>query len=130
MQRINKLTTTRARSLRSHMTQAEQKLWYALRNKQLQRHRFRRQHAIGSYIADFACIEARCIIELDGGQHQAQATYDQRRTEFLEAQGWKVLRFWNNDVLVNIEGVLSIINTFLLSQETPSSFQGEGRGGG
>ena len=72
-------------------------------------HRFRRQHPIGQYIADFACIEQKIVIELDGGQHQEQLVYDEQRTVFLRTHGWQVLRFWNNDVLNNFDGVLSVI---------------------
>ena len=97
--RIDELITERARELRSNMTDAERLLWRALRNKQINAHRFRRQHPIGPYIADFACIEAKLVIELDGGQHQTQETYDGQRSEFLRAQGWRELRFWNNEVL-------------------------------
>ena len=105
--RINPLTTTRARSLRTGMTDAERLLWQSLRGKQLNGHRFRRQHPIGPYIADFACIEQKIIVELDGSQHQDQIAYDQQRSTFLHARGWHVLRFWNNDVLNNLNGVLA-----------------------
>jgi adenine-specific DNA-methyltransferase len=91
------------------MTDAEQLLWRSLRSKQLNGHRFRRQHPIAQYIADFACIEQKLVVEIDGGQHQEQVEYDERRTAFLQKQGWQVLRFWNNDVLNNLDGVLSII---------------------
>ena len=91
------------------MTDAERLLWQALRSKQLNGHRFRRQHPIGQYIADFACIEQKIIVELDGGQHQEQLAYDERRTDFLRLHGWQVLRFWNNDVMNNLDGVLSTI---------------------
>ena len=99
----------RARELRQDMTDAEQKLWHHLRNRQLSGHKFRRQHDIDHYIADFACTEALLIVELDGGQHADQADYDERRTQHLQARGYRVLRFWNNDVLTNIEGVLTVI---------------------
>ncbi|HEY4542624.1 MAG TPA: endonuclease domain-containing protein [Noviherbaspirillum sp.] len=109
--RINPQTTKNARTLRSGMTLAEQRLWNALRGKQIENTRFRRQHPIGPYIADFACVEQLLIVELDGGQHQEQIEYDDRRTAFLQQQGWKVLRFWNNDVMSNLDGVLSSIVT-------------------
>lgn len=105
--RIKPQRTSNARSLRSDMTLAEHKLWQAIRGKQLGAYRFRRQHPIGPYIADFACIEKLLVIELDGGQHQDQAPYDERRTAYVESLGWKVLRFWNNDVLNNPGGVLA-----------------------
>lgn len=91
------------------MTDAESLLWQKLRYKQLNGHQFRRQHPIGKFIADFACVESKLVIELDGGQHQEQVAYDAQRTVVLQAQGWRVLRFGNNDVLSHIEGVLSEI---------------------
>jgi very-short-patch-repair endonuclease len=111
--RIKPERTDNARSLRNDMTLAERKLWNALRGKQLEGNRFRRQHPIGPYIADFACLDKSLVIELDGGQHQDQVDYDKRRTSFLQMQGWKVLRFWNNDVLNNLEGVLASIGETL-----------------
>ncbi|MDO8413907.1 MAG: endonuclease domain-containing protein [Gallionellaceae bacterium] len=107
--RIKPITTARARSLRGSMTDAERLLWQALRGKQLNNYRFRRQHPIGQYIADFVCVEQNIVIELDGGQHQEQLAYDEQRTAFLRAQGWQVLRFWNTDILKNIDGVLFTI---------------------
>jgi len=91
------------------MTEVERLLWQALRYKQLNGHRFRRQHPIGRYFADFACIDQKLVIELDGGQHQDQISYDGQRTASIESQGWRVLRFWNNDVLNNLDGVLITI---------------------
>ena len=126
--RIKKQTTENARALRGDMTDAERRLWQAIRGRQLQDSRFRRQHPIGPYITDFACIDKKLVIELDGGQHQDQMLYDEQRTAFLQVQGWQVLRFWNNDVLSNLEGVLtSIVDTLTvppLSQ--PSPCQGTG----
>lgn len=113
--RIKPERTDKARLLRSEMTLAERKLWQALRGKQLEDCRFRRQHPIGPYIADFACLEKSLVIELDGGQHQEQQEYDERRTVFLQFQGWRVLRFWNNDVLSNLEGVLANVVDALTS---------------
>ena len=78
-------------------------------------YRFRRQHPIGKYIADFACIEQKIVIELDGGQHQEQLVYDEQRSAFLRAQGWQVVRFWNNDVLNNLDGVLLVIAERLIA---------------
>jgi very-short-patch-repair endonuclease len=113
--RIDPGLTASARSLRTDMTDAEPMLWQSLRGKQLDNCRFRRQHPIGKYIADFACIEKKLVIELDGGQHQDQVEYDERRTLYLQSQGWQVLRFWNNDVLSNREGVLSSVLEYLTS---------------
>ena len=105
--RIKPERTDNARSLRSDMTLAEQRMWQALRGRQIKGFRFRRQHPIGPYIADFTCLDQSLATELDGGQHQDQVAYDERRTAFLAQQGWRVLRFWNNDVLNNLEGVLA-----------------------
>lgn len=117
--RIKPERAGRARSLRREMTFAEQRMWNALRSKQINHLRFRRQHPIGPYIADFACISAKLIIEIDGGQHQEQAAYDERRTAFLQQQGWRVLRFWSNDVLSNLEGVLAKVANALTATPHP-----------
>ncbi len=106
--RSNPKTRTRAIELRKEPTPAERKLWAAIRNDQLGVN-FRRQHAIGNYIPDFACVEKKLIIELDGSQHLEQEEYDQERTQYLESQGYKVIRFWNNEVLNNIAGVILAI---------------------
>ena len=92
--------------LRREQTEAERTLWSALRSRQL-RFKFRRQHPIPPYVADFACIEARLIVELDGGQHGAGA--DDARDTALAAAGWLVRRYWNSDVASNLEGVLADI---------------------
>jgi very-short-patch-repair endonuclease len=97
-----------AKELRHNLTPTEQKLWAALRNDQLGVN-FRRQHAIGLYIVDFCCLQKKLIIELDGGQHLEQAGYDQERTAFLQSKGYRVLRFWNNDVLNDLSGVMTTI---------------------
>ncbi|AMN40853.1 endonuclease domain-containing protein [Rhodoplanes sp. Z2-YC6860] len=100
------------RRLRRDQTDAERKLWFRLRDRRLNGLKFRRQVTIGHYIADFCCESARLILELDGGQHATQQDRDAERTAALEAQGYLVLRFWNNDVLQNMDGVLeSILNT-------------------
>lgn len=95
----------RARGLRAEATDVERRLWSVLRNRQLGGAEFRRQYPIDRSFADFACAEARLIVGLDGGQHDQQADYDARRTEVLETCGWKVIRFWNNEVIENLDGV-------------------------
>ncbi|HNA90182.1 MAG TPA: endonuclease domain-containing protein [Anaerolineales bacterium] len=114
--RSNSKTRTRAIELRKELTPAERKLWAVIRNDQLGGN-FRRQHAIGIYIPDFVCIEKKLIIELDGSQHLEQEEYDKERTKYLESQGYKVIRFWNNDVVKNIEGVILAIMNALETQE-------------
>jgi len=104
-----KARTHRARELRQTSTEAEQKLWSIVRGRRLAGFKFRRQVPIDRYFADFACVEARLVVELDGSQHQEQADYDARRTEVLEACGWHVLRFDNGDVLTNADGVGEMI---------------------
>ena len=95
----------RARSLRETPTDAESLLWCHLRDRRLANFKFRRQRPIGPYFADFACLEAKLIVELDGGQHVEAAGYDENRTRFIEAQGYRVLRFWNNEVLAQTDAV-------------------------
>ena len=99
----------RARQLRRQLTDAERKLWWALRGGQIDGLKFRRQHGIDVYIADFACPAARLIIELDGGQHADRIEADAQRTRVLEARGYAVIRFWNHDVMQNLNGVLEEI---------------------
>ena len=106
MERENlKRRSTRARELRQSSTDAEHRLWSAIRNRQLDGFKFRRQVPIDRYFADFACLEARLIVELDGSQHMDQEVRDTERSRVLEANGWIVIRFWNNDVLGNLDGV-------------------------
>jgi very-short-patch-repair endonuclease len=106
--RSNPKTRTRAIELRKVLTPAERKLWSRIRDDQLGVN-FRRQHAVGNYIPDFVCIEKKLIIELDGSQHLEQEEHDQERTKYLASLGYKVIRFWNNDVMKNIEGVILAI---------------------
>ena len=110
----------RARQLRAAATDAETLLWQRLRSRQLAGYKFRRQHPMGPYFADFACIEARLVVELDGGQHATPEGLlsDQRRSEALAAQGYVVLRFWNHDVLQQTDVVLESI-LFALPQVGP-----------
>lgn len=98
----------RARVLRSCMTDAERKLWFALRGRRFANFKFRRQVPLGRYIADFVCFEARLVIEADGGQH-AGSMHDKLRDRWVIANGFRMLRFWNNDVLSNLEGVSILI---------------------
>ena len=97
--------TPRARQLRANPTDAERALWSILRKGQIPGHRFRRQAPIGPYIVDFVCFENKLVIEVDGGQHAEQADYDDARTAWLESQGFRVLRFWNNQVLQEMDAV-------------------------
>ena len=99
----------RARELRENSTDAERLLWFELRDRKLMGLKFRRQRPMGPYILDFLCIERKFVIELDGGQHQQRTEYDGRRTRWLRSQGYTVLRFWNNEVLEDIDAVLDSI---------------------
>ena len=104
-----------SRDLRKRQTNAERALWASLRNRQLEGARFRRQHPIGPYIVDFVDLEAKLVVELDGGQHNEDlvSKKDEARTAWLESEGYRVLRFWNNDVQSNLEGVLEEIRCAL-----------------
>lgn len=101
--------TLRARELRKNLTDAERFLWKHIRLRQVSGHKFRRQQPIDQFIVDFVCLERRLVIEVDGGHHQQQGEQDAARTAYLEANGFRVLRFWNNEVLQQIEGVLYVI---------------------
>lgn len=107
-----------AKEMRTSSTQAEAIIWYHLRAHRMSGVKFKRQVPIGDYIVDFAAKQARLIVEIDGGQHNEQV--DQIRTRWLEQQGFKVLRFWNNEVLTNMDGVLESIKLSLESANTPS----------
>ena len=117
----------RARSLRKSSTDAEAKLWHRLRDRQLAGFKFRRQVPLGPYVADFVCLQAKLIVEVDGGHHALQRQNDEERTAFLLKEGFHVLRFWNNEVLAEIEGVLTQIQQALESYPSPQpSPTGEG----
>jgi very-short-patch-repair endonuclease len=107
-----------ARRLRRNQTNAERTLWFRLRDRRLAGQKFRRQFPIDRFVVDFFCADAHLIIELDGGQHAVREHADQQRTKVLEAMGYLVLRFWNNDVLKNINGVLEEISTALNSHRS------------
>jgi len=105
----------RARDLRMLSPDAEKRLWRALRNRRVAGAKFRRQMWLSGYIADFACIEAKLVVEADGGQHGDNADYDALRSERFAALGYRTLRFWNNDILENLDGVLQVISDALPS---------------
>jgi very-short-patch-repair endonuclease len=115
------MNRSRARVLRNNPTEAERLLWQHLRLRQLGGYKFRRQQSLGNYVVDFVCLGKRLIIEVDGGQHSTQAAYDEQRTTWIEQQGFRVLRFWNNEGLQNIEGVKEAIWQALTSIDPPSS---------
>ncbi|MFC7301205.1 endonuclease domain-containing protein [Cognatiluteimonas weifangensis] len=120
---------THARTLRTHATDAERKLWQSLRGRQLFGFKFRRQYPIAGYIADFACPEAGLVIELDGGQHLEQTDYDAERTRKLAVNGYRVMRFWNDDVLLRTKAVLDEVCRQLAPHPNPPLRAGEGAGG-
>jgi len=112
--------TARSRELRRNATEAERKLWPHLSARRLRGVRFNRQFPIGQYICDFVSRETKLVIELDGGQHAFSTDYDERRSRFLEERGYKVLRFWNNEVLDNLDGVLTVIGQVLDNRPSPN----------
>ena len=114
--RSNPKTKHQAIQLRKKSTPAERKLWSRIRDDQLGVN-FRRQHAVENYIPDFCCPKAKLIIELDGSQHLEQEAYDEERTKFLNSLGYRVIRFWNNDVMNNIDGVILAI-IYAMGNET------------
>jgi very-short-patch-repair endonuclease len=107
-----------ARKLRKNLTETEQYVWQRLRNKQLNGHRFRRQLMMGSYVVDFVCCEKRLIVELDGGQHAENQEYDAARDEWLKSVGYRVLRFWNNQILEEWDAVQEVILKHLNSNDS------------
>ncbi len=116
-------TVTRARELRRNGSRAEKICWELLRDRRLGKVKFRRQHPIGPYFADFACLSRKLVIEIDGDHHAFQVEADARRTAFLEARGWRVVRFWANEVVGNPEGTWQVIAELLgpLTYTSPSS---------
>lgn len=107
-----------ARRLRRDMTDAERKLWSRLRNRQVRGLKFRRQMPLEGFIADFACVEARLVVEVDGGQHADAMEADQLRSDAIEGAGYLVIRFWNAEVLKNIDGVIDEIERALATRPT------------
>ena len=116
-----------ARSLRKNQTDAERKLWRCLRARELCGFKFRRQYPIAPYIVDFICLEKRLIVEIDGGQHATMTEIDNTRTEFLNARGYRVLRFWNNEVLQQLDAMLAkILDSLTHPHPNPLPQAGEG----
>ena len=116
--------TPRARGLRRNASDAENRLWYVLRNRQIASAKFVRQFPMGPYFADFACRSAKLVIELDGGQH-ADSVTDAARTAYLKLRGYSVLRFWNTDVMSNRDAVVSVIASVLSGGEVPEGIRFE-----
>ena len=116
-----------ARPLRQRMTDAERTMWFALRDRRLGGFKFKRQWTIGEHIADFCCIERRLIVEIDGGQHCAES--DAARTLVLNRAGYRVVRFWNNEVLGNLDGVLTSLIAELEQAPHPNPLPQAGEGG-
>lgn len=117
MRRIHPLIRQRARSLRQPQTPAEQTLWAFLRNAQLEGYKFRRQRPIGSYIVDFYCARRKLIVEVDGDSHAQQVDYDNERSAWLESRGYRVIRFQNSDIRMNLNAVLQSILEQLINGE-------------
>ena len=112
--RGSKTLLSRARALRRQASDAEYALWKHLRGRRLKGYKFRRQVVIEPYIVDFLCLETKLIIEADGGQHAEQMAYDARRTATLEGMGYKIMRFWNNEILGELQSVLEQIELALI----------------
>jgi very-short-patch-repair endonuclease len=112
--------TQTAKELRRNATDAEQLLWKYFKAKQLEGLKFRRQEQIGRFIVDFVCYEKGVIVEADGGQHAQEKDKDEERTGWLNSQGFTVLRFWNNEILTNIEGVVEVIRTHCMGDSKVS----------
>ena len=116
--------TKLAQSLRNNATDRERLLWLELRQRRFGGHEFSRQIPIGPFICDFVCRRSKLVIELDGGQHSARADADAKRTRFVEEQGYRVIRFWNHEVLENMEGVLHAIGVALEAGPPPGPLPG------
>lgn len=115
-----------AKTLRANQTEAEQRLWYHLRAHRFMALKFKRQKPMGRFIVDFVCVERQLIIEINGGQHAEQAEYDQHRDAWLRSQGYTVLRFWNHEVMHQLEGVLEQIRNAVALSPSPSPTSGRG----
>jgi very-short-patch-repair endonuclease len=111
---VRRQISPHAASLRRNQTDAERSFWLAARDRRLDGFKFRRQATIGPFIVDFLCIEAKLIVELDGGQHTPES--DAARTSFLQERGYTIMRFWNNDVLGNLPGILETVHAALVAR--------------
>ncbi len=118
----------RIRQLRREMTPAEKRLWSCLRNRRLEGFKFRRQDWIGPFIGDFVCWQARLIVEVDGSDHAGQVEYDEDRDRYLAGEGFDVLRFWNNEVMGDLEAVLTSVRARLLKRVPSPSHAAAPRG--
>lgn len=125
--RLDPTLKARAKQMRANPAPAERKMWLALRANRFENQQFTRQTIIAPYIVDFASKADRLIIEIDGDTHPVEDRYDARRTEFLESLGYRVLRFGNNDVMGNLEGVLGMLSTALRMSPSPNPLP-KGRG--
>jgi very-short-patch-repair endonuclease len=114
-------TLANAKTLRSNQTEAEARLWYHLRAHRFMGLKFKRQKPVGRYIADFVCCEQQLIVELDGGQHAEEVAYDRVRDAWLRGQGYTVLRFWNHEVMQQLEAVLERIRCAIADMPSPST---------
>lgn len=117
---VNAKLTHYAKNLRKNSTKVESLLWSRLRARRLQGIKFRRQQPIENFIVDFVSFEKRIVIELDGGQHKMNKEKDNERDRFLANNGFTVLRFWNNDIVENLEGVLEVIQKNVCNELSPS----------
>lgn len=120
----NRTSQQRAQQLRQNASDTERYLWTRIRRRQLGGYRFRRQVPIGNYIVDFACLESRLVIELDGSQHGSHRRLDEAWDLYLQHHGFRVLRFWDNQVFEELEGVLEASMNAL--QRAPAAFRSEG----
>jgi very-short-patch-repair endonuclease len=118
----------KARRLRRGQTETEKRLWRLLRNRELLGHKFRRQQPLSPFVVDFCCLEKKLVVELDGGQHAERPSLDERRTEWLKREGYRLIRFWDNEMFENTQGVLEKIFRHLdgAPSPRPSPLKGEG----
>ncbi|MCH7734727.1 MAG: endonuclease domain-containing protein [Chloroflexi bacterium] len=128
MQQPDNTTTLReqARALRRNQTEAERNMWSRLRARRLLGLKFRRQQRLGPYIVDFCCLEIKLVIEIDGGQHNFDTNSDLKRSNFLKQEGYSVLRFWNDEIFTNSDGVLERIRESCITLTLALSPQGRG----